>query len=188
MNAARLAFLFALPPLGALAASSCGGSIVVVHARPVTPDLDAGDDGSSVNGLGGSSSGPAAGGSSSRYIVVGSSSSGSASGSSGSPGPVCGTSILDYMPPGTPPCWPCTRDICAAQAAACSTDCTCNGAVSQSLLCVATGGGTINPQCFLPYQTLIQTDPSFGVFFSCLVMAEGQCCVNGLMLRDASAD
>jgi hypothetical protein len=92
------------------------------------------------------------------------------------------------MPPGTPPCWPCTRDLCAAQAAACSTDCTCNDAVSQSLLCVATGGGTIDPSCFLPYQPLIQTDPTFGGFFACLVMAEGQCCVNGLMLRDASAD
>lgn len=188
MNAHRLAFLLGLALLVSFAAESCGGSVVVVDAGSRTPALDAGDDGSSGNGPDPTSSGAPAGGSSSGYVGAGSSSSGLVSGSSGSPGSPCGTSIVDYMPAGTPPCWPCTRDACAALAAACSTDCTCNGAVSQSLLCVASGGGTIDPSCFLPYQGLIQTDPAFGGFFSCLVQAESQCCVNGLMLRDASAD
>jgi hypothetical protein len=79
------------------------------------------------------------------------------------------------------------------QAAACAVDCTCNEAVSQSLACVATGGGTLNSACFLPYMSLLQTDSAFSVFFMCLLQAESSCCggiggPGGLALPDASSD
>jgi hypothetical protein len=68
----------------------------------------------------------------------------------------------------------------------------CNGAVSQSLSCVAAAGGTLTPDCFLPYMSLTQSDPAFGAFLGCLLSAESQCCTTngqgGLALRDASVD
>lgn len=83
MNAPRLASLVALPLLVALAAGSCGGSVVIVDAGSGTSGLDTGDDGSRGAGAGGTSPGTPAGGSSSGYVGAGSSSSGPSSGSSG---------------------------------------------------------------------------------------------------------
>jgi hypothetical protein len=46
--------------------------------------------------------------------------------------------------------------------------------------------------CFQPYVSLVQGDPVFSQFLTCLVQVENQCCMyngdGGLELRDASAD
>jgi hypothetical protein len=68
----------------------------------------------------------------------------------------------------------------------------CNGAVSQSLSCVASADGMFVISCFEPYMSLLQNDPVFAQLVSCLLQVESQCCMlngNGsLTLLDASAD
>jgi hypothetical protein len=110
----------------------------------------------------------------------------------GTPASNCGLSVVDYDPAGTPDCWPCARDACAADVTSCAADCACNGAVSQSLSCVASAGGMFDLTCFQPYMSLLQSDSVFAQLVTCLLQVANQCCVSnstgGITLRDASAD
>ena len=98
-------------------------------------------------------------------------------------GAACGPDIGSFVPANTPPCWPCARDMCASEAAACRVDCTCNRIVSESLACVAVMGFDLTA-CFDPYVMPAQMDPPLEQFGLCLVGAESACCGDGGLDQD----
>jgi hypothetical protein len=165
-------------------ASACGGQLV-------SPPSDGG--GAVVQGSGdGAISTPATSTSPAMPVSPAPTSSEPGPATSGTTASTCGPSVVAYDPAGTPDCWPCARDACPAEVRACAADCACNGAVSQSLSCVASADGMLVISCFQPYISLAQSDPAFMQLLSCLLQVENQCCMpngdGGLTLRDASAD
>jgi hypothetical protein len=164
-------------------ASACGGQLL-------SPDGDGGSAGGRASD--GGTSTPTMSASPAMPISPLPTSSASGPAPGGTPASPCGPSVVDHDPVGTPDCWPCARDACAAEVSACAGDCACNGAVSQSLSCVASADGTFVLSCFQPYMSLLQSNAAFTQLLTCLFQVEPQCCMSngngGLTLRDASTD